>query len=279
MKYLLICCLLISCNVVKTLTGGETDPSEEFYEGGYHCNSSSTTSTNNCGCDSSDFNSSCFYETLHEDLAMFFKMEEASGIRNDSFGGVILAENYSAGNTSGMIGQAIDCNSASPAGHVLSGTYSLNRNSSDDFSIAFWAYKSENSSGGCADNEYVISFGSTNSYVMFDNISCSGGLSDIEVYLNGNTYQFIDVVNFPGFSHFVLNISSGGSAIDLYIDGNFSEQQTNTGVAVSTSTVEVCSDSGGAKKLVGAIDSLGVWNRLLSTDEISRLYNGQNYLD
>jgi hypothetical protein len=33
MKYLLICCLFISCNVVKTLTGGETDPSDSFFNG------------------------------------------------------------------------------------------------------------------------------------------------------------------------------------------------------------------------------------------------------
>jgi hypothetical protein len=71
--------------------------------------------------------------------------------------------------------------------------------------------------------------------------------------------------------HFVYTLS-GGNVTNLYINGVSSGAFTNGGSAViSTFTIGTVN---GTLYSAGAIDEVGVWSKVLSTNEISDLYNG-----
>jgi hypothetical protein len=70
--------------------------------------------------------------------------------------------------------------------------------------------------------------------------------------------------------HFVFTLS-GGNVTNLYINGVSSGAFTNGGSAViSTFTIGTVN---GTLYSAGAIDEVGVWSKVLSTNEISDLYN------
>jgi len=257
MKKLFILTILfsfISCNALKALTNGETNLDEDFFKEKQSVN-------------------------LFDSLIAFFKLEESNGVSRDDINNAYsLGDSAATSSTSGKIGLATNCSSGASAGYFISGSFSLSLSLSDSWNISFWANKGTNSSGGCADNESVLFLDSSN-YVEFDNIDCENDYSDVRIHLNGTSYDFQDAVNFPGWHHFSLNIRNGGSNVDLYVDGNYFNTQSGTPAAVITSTLSLCSSSGGGDVLDGSLDSLGFWSKLLTNTEIKALYNRNNNLD
>jgi len=86
------------------------------------------------------------------------------------------------------------------------------------------------------------------------------------------------------WQHWVM--TNGQSGIDIYINGNYvggiTTPITGTGVAGKKFFIGACPDSSGMnayqdaylKHWNGILDDVGIWNRALSQQEISDLYNG-----
>jgi hypothetical protein len=90
----------------------------------------------------------------------------------------------------------------------------------------------------------------------------------------GQTYG-TTVVNDDAW-HYVSLTIDGSHILRMYVDGvdeGMSEDVTNAGTTNSKAETGTCSTQSSGCAFNGQIDELAVWNRALSSDEISQLYN------
>lgn len=252
--------LLVSCNAIQTITGGETKL-------GDHSTAQQPPP----------------YNSLPDGLMSFWRMEEAaSQPRLDSTGVRDLSDFSSSGipNAAGIHGNSADCANATPVSSALLETSSgFTRAIGEDFAIGFWAYLPDNLFGGCADTNTVIR--TSDFYVIFENVDCGNDLSDIQVNFGGATVDFLDAVDFSGgaWHHFALNIDQTAGSVELFVDGTSFQSAGYSPVALSSPYLDVCSNNTGFEVFGGLLDSLGIWGRALTPEEIGILYSGGSGLD
>ena len=171
MKYLAICFLLMSCNVVQMLTDGETDPSDDFYKNNY-CDDS--TSTNSCNQDSTQY-------SLSNDLVSFWRFDEigSSEGRTDVTGNNNLDVNGAIWYEDGIHGNGLQSSGFDTSNYTFNGAstgFSFGNNI--DFTIAFWMKRSSQS----ASPKYIFDKIGTE-YIR---ISVPGTSDQITLEINGN---------------------------------------------------------------------------------------------
>lgn len=256
MRYLIICSLFLSCNVVKTLTSGDTSPSNDFFD---NCN--------NCGNHE--------IVELNNGLVSFFKLDESSTTRVDSgYSGNDLSDfgvSIPTINQSGR--QSMDCNSYVSATEYVyksGGVSNLSFGNGGDFSIAFWIYRLTDPSSDMyilkTDNLEILS-------PNWDNAS-------IQVKVGGLQTSSALGLGMSTWDHVVINYSRN-DGFTIYFNGNYYHHDSTptSSVNVNTTFIYLCSNSGGTNKFEGYLDSFGVWDRLLNPSEVKALYNGNNDLD
>jgi hypothetical protein len=120
-------------------------------------------------------------------------------------------------------------------------------------------------------------FFTNNSYEL--SIGCNNWLTALPFGVNGTPQTPNN-----NWQHWVITNGPGG--VDFYINGNYAGGITNpisgTGVAGKNFFIGACSDSTGMmpfqdaylKFWNGILDDIGIWNRVLTQQEISGLYNG-----
>lgn len=249
-----------SCNVIQTMTGDETKINDQFFK-----NQSKRINTD-----------------LFNGLYGFWRLDEsASTNKVDSQNNIVLVDNTTGSLTSiaGIKGNAIDCSVASSGSQFLRASTAFNKSLADSYAFSFWANLPANVAGGCSVYNNIVNF--SGGYIMFEDTDCAGDNTDIQVDLGGGPINIVDVVDFTGggWHHFAINIIQGGQSVDVFVDGTFVNSQTSTSTAVVTSYIGLCSDPTGNNTLSGKLDSLGIWNRVLTQSEITDLYEGNNNLD
>ncbi|MBT4793225.1 MAG: hypothetical protein HON90_16755 [Halobacteriovoraceae bacterium] len=288
MRFLVLLLLLSSCNVTKMLTSGETEVGDKFFgdNSGTQVNCTLNPTHSDC-CDTSDSRGPCYSpdtSSLSADLVAFWRLEEsANSTRFDTHinSYSLLDTGGNVGqNTSGNIGHAADCSTGSSGSHLLQGNITLNRSISEDLTFSFWADMGADVSGGCGDTNYVIDFNTY--FIMFDNDDCENDNSDLVITWPSGTYAFRDVVDFDdgSYHHFIVLIKAGGGSVELYVDGTLFNTIAGTPSSFShASSFGLCSDSAGAQTFGGSLDSVGIWTKALSSNEIFWLYNGYGSLN
>ena len=217
-------------------------------------------------------------------LRYFWRFEESgTGVaRSSSYGSATTSDTTSGvSSITGKRGNGISCESLSSGSGYLQVSNDMTFSASANYNVSFWVYMASNPSGGCSAENIVIESGG-NFYVAVDDL-CTGSTFDVEVFSGGTDMGVTPATNysFPGWYHISVNIKNGGDEFDLYINGNYEGNSTaGAPTAVGAATFSICSrDSDGTLPLEGRLDSLGVWDRLLTTDEIQALYTGNNNVD
>jgi len=101
-------------------------------------------------------------------------------------------------------------------------------------------------------------------------------------FYEGNVFYANTPISTNNWYHFVFvhNSTSGGK---LYINGNLVNSNSSTGsICNSLNALNIGADinNGSLYRFFnGKIDDIGVWNRTLTQQEITNLYNGVNYSD
>lgn len=136
--------------------------------------------------------------------------------------------------------------------------------------IAFWAFINTGDTGG-----YFHDASSANRYYFYYDSSGGGGVS-----LNGAAGPTISAsaITFNQYNHIVItwDNSLGSDKIKVFINDS---QYGTSNNAISASTPATFyignrySNTGVQDSMNGVIDEFGVWNRALSSTEISELYN------
>jgi hypothetical protein len=210
-------------------------------------------------------------------LVAYWKLDEASGTRNDSVGANHLTDASSVGSAAGKLGNAASFATASTDSLSLSDNAEVSTGDVD-FTFAFWLYLTDE--GGpyipiSKDEE-------SNRDYTFD-FNAIGGSKTLRFYINGGA---VNVESASGLSastwYFVVAWhDSTANTLNLKIN-NGTTQSVSTGGTTPT-------DSGSAFRiggrnysgfewwLNGLVDDVGLWKgRILTSGEMTEIYNSGN---
>ncbi len=257
--FIILSSIIISCNAIEVLTGEKSGVDR--------------------GRSEED-------KALYNDLIGYWNFNEAAG-ENKSSPHSNLILNIQANSseipskTSSPRGSGLDCDSATSAGNnILESSNALMVASTEQIAISFWA--KPNSTFAVAESSRLLAFSDgTFSGVSF--YATAAGLPDT---LDFEYQAAPHPISLPAgvsskWSHYVLNIDLGSQNFDLYVDGQFIGAAGIGAGSLSNTTFVACSTFSppALGEFKGSIDSLGMWRRNLSFDEISYLYNNNTSLD
>ena len=258
--YLIFISILItSCNAFEFLTNSKSSIDNDF--------------------------SSKDLESLEDSLIGFWNLnEQTAGSTKTSFKSQIdLFDTTSVGLSvvPGRFGNAVDCESGSSgSGFLQSNTFSsIPLPSSAGFSLSFWIKLGIQPTTGF---EKVIHFGPGGSVDFGD---LGGGSTDFGFRLMDGSVDVIRVNSLTNFdtnnwNHVVINSFQNNSENRIFVNGEEQIGAFSNGVgSFAITRVLLCSDSAGTQSLQSKIDSVGIWERALTHDEIEVLSSETTQLD
>ena len=211
--------------------------------------------------------SSVVVNTLLTGLEAYYRMDETSGTRVDQLGNYNLLDSGSlVGYSAGKINNAADFTASEGSSALMSATGTAW--AQPDTTVSCWINTSHDFSGYLG--------------VIFQS-----GLDLMTIYINGDSTITVAVDFSGGWSsaqsttsyndgswHNIVGIRSGG-AVTLYVDGVQKATATGSGTPSNpgwSANIQI-GEGGGNQNFFGLIDEYGVWNRALTSSEISALYN------
>jgi len=212
-------------------------------------------------------------------LQSYWKLDEASGTIADSHGS---NDGTLTGATYGATGVINDCIEFDGSGDDIDFGNIFRFDYDQPFSVSFWA--NWDADGG----SYAI-ISNTNNSSPYQGWTIEKDSSDrvlftiSQTYTGGNVLDVRSTTTIPasgGWYHVVVTYdgTAAPSGVKIYIDDSSSSLTTIQNTLSSTpSYVETLTigarDSGAANIMDGKIDEVGVWTRVLTSDEVSDLYN------
>jgi hypothetical protein len=214
--------------------------------------------------------------SLLTSLVAYWKLDEASGTRNDSVGANHLTDNNTVMSTTGKVGDAADLVRANSESLSIADNAALSVGDID-FTVGAWVKFNLNGA----------SFPST-----FHLVSKTGGSAD-EYWLESDGYNFRFRVYAGGNLYSATEAITVVSGTWYYLVGwhdataNTVNLIVNNGTPTSTSTTGAVPDNSNSSFNIGRygsgvfyddgqVDEVGLWKRLLTSDERTELYNSGN---
>ena len=214
---------------------------------------------------------------LTESLISYWKLEEASGSRADSFGTNTLTDNNTVTQQTGKLGSCAQFTSLNTEYLSRADNASLRINESS-FTLSAWIYADtisvfpailcKNASGNPdSRDEFASYINSVNNkltfYVVYDT-NVSKGIESSETLSTGTWY------------HIILWRDATGLTLNIKINNGTATTVAITGVtATNANTQPFVIGTYGSTQLPfnGRIDSVGFWKRVLTAAEHTALYN------
>jgi len=212
--------------------------------------------------------------TLLTGLVSYWKLDEASGNRSDSFGGNTLTDNNTVTSASGKIGNAGSFAVANS--EFLSHTDNSDLSAGDtDWTFAAWAqvasqdtFRIVASKGwGTGQAEWILyAFGGLWGFDVHDGTSQHGQVSPGSGTPSNGVWSFI-----------VAWHDSVNNQLGVQVDnGTVGTSSHTTGVRDGTADFELGGNNAQSLYFDGLIDEAGWWRKVLSTSERTELYNSGN---
>lgn len=215
-------------------------------------------------------------DSLSTDLVAYWKLDEESGTRLDSFGGHDLSDNNGVGNelTDALIGRAASFSAASSQYLSTADTTDLSASGADlgDMTFTAWARLADKSA-----YRYIISKSATTEYYIDYNPS-----QDRFRFGWGDNYVWADALGSPSVDtwYFIVGwYDSVGNTVNIEINGL--SDSANAGAFDPSGNGSFLIGWQGTQGyyMDGLIDEVGVWRRMLTSDERAQLYNDGAGLD
>jgi hypothetical protein len=197
-------------------------------------------------------------------MVAYWKLDETSGTRFDSYGANHLSVNGTITSGAGKFGNASVFGSGLNY-HAVSSALSPNGASR---SISAWVYMTSSTSAFFLESgPGVGDSGGTPLWIMKAHHGGSGG--PFAVYHGGNYRSGTTVASTNTWYHVVYTYNISGASVGLWINGvrevniNVADANTGTGIYIGAPYSDY----------QGSIDEVGIWNRELTSGEIATLYN------
>jgi hypothetical protein len=202
--------------------------------------------------------------SLLTNLISYWKLDESSGNAADASGG-----GFTLTNNNGITYSAAVINNGATFVHSSSQYFSNTSSTlglvASDFSFSFWIKVTSTS------NYYTLISKDTSGSRGYQIYQDSNGVG---MSINGSSLTFTakPTLSTSVFSHIVLTQS--GTSLSIYKNGVLIGTGTGASIPSSTATFEIGNDSSYGDYLNGAMDEVGCWSRVLSSTEVTQLYNG-----
>jgi hypothetical protein len=220
---------------------------------------------------------------LRDNLVSWWELNETSGTRVDSHGGNDLTDNNTVGSATGIQGNAADFENANNESLSNSSPTGFTLTNSADMSWSFWIKTESDVTNACLSSRWDAG----NKGWLF-RLNSSGF---VECFLGdaGTTRSAgagTTDVSDTNWHNVIITWNSSDDILRLYIDGNTTPELTSGALTISqsTTTFEIGDNEtvGSAVTFDGLIDETGIWTKVLSSSEITDLYNsgsGLSYAD
>lgn len=202
--------------------------------------------------------------TLNDGLLSYFAFEETSGNAIDSLGGVSGTDNSVNQNVPGKILSGSEYTSGSVSNFDFGTTSDMQGLGAYDFTVNLWL----NSTTTAA-----VSIWGNDNLNLGTGVDITGSGTTPRITIDGASYTS-SAYAMPQDTWFMMTIRKEGTNLTFYKDNVV----TNELVAVTTGNSSVnfrlgSEFSGSSKGWDGRMDEIGFWNRSLTLDEITTLYN------
>jgi hypothetical protein len=210
---------------------------------------------------------------LTDSLVAYWSLEEASGSRADATGrGNTLSETGTPGNAAGIVSNAANLDDAN---YLSLATNSDLSPGNVDFTWAFW-FRSDVSLAG--NNVDILGKWAGGGQLEYDFFLNSGALSFL-VSSTGSDFPGIAATSIGTIAattwyYVVAWHDSGGNTLNICVnDGTVDSTGHSAGVFQGTATL-LLAKSNFVVSFDGRLDEVGLWHRVLTSGEITQLYNG-----
>lgn len=206
--------------------------------------------------------------SLLTNLISHWKLNEASGTRNDSHGSNHLTDNNTVGSTVGKIGNAADL-VRNNSENFSSTSSDLDLTSTQDWSFSVWVYP-------IGRNGYytILRDGGSKKWILIDPSGILWRYSDFQT----------TTISTDTWTHILYTYQSTGADTGietLYVNGVQVGQRTGSVPAPSNAVFLIGAiGTGGTHEFNGAMDSVSFWkDRALTAADVTELYNSGSGLD
>ncbi len=266
---LLVILCFNSCDAVKDVLGDTAGVDESFNDSsGNHDSSSDSDNTNNTSCITSSSDPDSL--SLTTNLIEFYHFDEVSGNRSGVNNSIDLNETGSVGSDAGVCDLGLNALEISNSDYLTpSTTPPLDFALGDNFSFSFWMKVYPSTAG------YQFVLGSSGLYFGF--YVNGSNQAQLEFYIAGYG-TFINISNAfspdSSWKHVAVTVDRS-SGVNIYFDGAlFHANATGTsGNSAAVTTIGYHIDAGTKKPINGILDELGIWNKVLTAGEVTKLYN------
>jgi hypothetical protein len=215
--------------------------------------------------------------TLSTSLIAYWDLDETSGTRADSHtGGYDLTDNNTVGYATGIIGNAADCETS--ASEFLSIANKLGTTANTDFSISMWLKRESNPStsgyfgvfdlrrdNGSTDDMWALRF-----YRYTDGFNYYNPIKNSDDFFKDTT----DTLPIGTWKHVVITYDYD-VGVKIYVNTSLTVTYNTTAASptVSADAFNLCKETSVTAYWDGLIDEVAVWSKVVSSGEISDLYN------
>lgn len=244
----------------------------------YHFKISSADSTGNLATSSDYTLTTASASSLTTSLISYWKLGEASGARADSMGTNNLTEHGTGGvgQTSGQLGNAALFASSSSQYLDIADNASLSTGSTN-FTVSLWVKTAGNCS---ATSVFVSKYGGvTGEYAIY----CFSGAFYFSTYSAGTHSAIATALGQPVIGtwyHLVATHNATTHTNTIRINDTYENSVSGATEHVdSTGAFNIGRFTSGSFYWGGAVDAVGFWKRLLTSAEITQLYNSGSGLE
>jgi hypothetical protein len=215
--------------------------------------------------------------SLVDDLISYYRFDESSGNASDSVGGNTLTNNGATAYATGKINNGADIEYNNNNYFSITHASQSGLNITGDLSISCWV-KPES----FTENAVLVAKGGASVNNGYNLILLTSGKIASDIFeANGSDDSYVrtsDVLSTGTWYYITMTYTASTGKILIYINGSLAnlevDTQNATSIYANTDPFTIGSGSTGSNSYDGIIDEVGVWNRILTSTEITALYNG-----
>jgi hypothetical protein len=212
--------------------------------------------------------------SLLTDLVGYWKLDEASGTRNDSVGTSHLTDNNTVTQAAGKQGNSAQFTASSSEYLSCTDNATLSLASDTSFTIALWAYGDSFANFPALFQKGAFN-GNGDEYILYWHASFSTWRFLVG---NGSSFGTVEWSSAPATSTWYFIVcwhDAAANTINIQVnDGTTVSAAWTGGTQDTTSPLHI--GRGGTSYWNGRIDEVGFWKRVLTSAERTALYNSSN---
>lgn len=218
---------------------------------------------------------------LTDNLVSYWTLDETSGTRADSHGSNDLADNNTVGYAAGKLNNAADFERDNS--EYLSAADHSSLDLTGDISVSLWVKLETQvpswlrydlvgkwiNTDTFGDHSWVLSYYHDSGYFL------SFGVAALD-YQNPQWHPVSQTLSTGTWYHIVATWDASEHTATFYVDGSSigsNNSGTYTSQASTAAPLRIGAASGGGSAVDGLIDEVGLWSRVLSSSEVTSLYN------